>query len=357
MPFTADIIDGAAARYERERDRYIKLAGRVADICQASIVEGDAVRAQVTSRTKTPQSFRGKLDRFSRRPDRNYVTVDEVFEGISDFAGVRIATYRPEDEERVRQRICELFCGQDGGLVHIDPKNKLDPVQAQFYRATHCQVFLREEDLAGIYDNLRGASCEVQICSMMAHVWNEIEHDIGYKPDGSGPDAAERGLLEALGHLTRSGDATITRLLDANQQRLRSRQGEFSDVHDFVARLRDRFPRADLSVNAGQAYDAAVRLGLKSPDAIEAAVGAPAFDEATGRLAIEAFNKFARDAGKSDATLNAASADLVTVRLLPLLSDRSPTERSDGGRLKSGRLSLIVDVWRDMDGDAGDVGV
>jgi ppGpp synthetase/RelA/SpoT-type nucleotidyltranferase len=356
MPFTNEVIEGAAARYERERDRYIKLAGRVADICQASVVEGDAVRAQVTSRTKTPQSFRGKLDRFSRRPDRNYATVDEVFavDGISDFAGVRIATYRPEDEERVRQRVCELFCGPDGGPVVVDPKNKLRPEEAQFYRATHCQVFLRDEDLAGNYDNLRGASCELQVCSMMAHVWNEIEHDIGYKPDGGGPDPAERGLLEALGHLSRSGDAMITRLLEANQQRLRSRQGGFSDVHDFVARLRDRFPRADLSVNAGQAYDAAQRLGLTSPDAFEGQLGPTSLDEAGARRAIEAFNRFARDSGRSDATLNAASADLLTVALLPMLSERWSIERADGaGRPKSGRLSLLVDVWRDMaDGSA-----
>lgn len=353
MPFTSEIIEGAAARYERERDRFIKLAGRVSDICQASIVEGDAVRAQVTSRTKTPQSFRGKLDRFSRRPDKNYGTVDEVFaiDGIGDFAGVRIATYRPEDEARVRQRVCALFCGPDGGMVHVDPKDKLDPVTGKFYRATHCQVFLRDEDLAGIYDNLRGASCEVQICSMMAHVWNEIEHDIGYKPDGSGPDAAELGLLEALGHLTRSGDATITRLLEANQQRLRRRQGEFSDVHDFVARLRDRFPRADLSVNAGQAYDATQRLDLNSPDALEEALGPGTLEEAAARRSVEAFNRFARDGGKPEVTLNAASADLVTVTLLPRLAAQSTLDRSDGaGRPKPGRLSQLVDVWREMDG-------
>lgn len=347
MPFSVDVIKSATARYERERDRYIKLAGRVADICQASIVEGDAVRAQVTSRTKTPQSFRGKLDRFSRRSDRNYANVDEVFEGIGDFAGVRIATYRPEDEARVRQRVCEIFCGPGGTPIHVDPKNKLEPGMAQFYRATHCQVFLREEDLAGIYDNLRGASCEVQICSMMAHVWNEIEHDIGYKPDGGGPDAAELGLLEALGHLTRSGDAIITRLLEANQQRLRSSQGEFSDVHDFVARLRDRHPAADLSVNAGQAYDVAQRLGLKSPDAIEAAIGAPSMDEAAARRQIEAFNRFARGSGRSEATLNGASADLVTAGLLPMLLERASTEKLDGD-LKSGRLSILIEVWQDF---------
>src|SRR5207237_7370673 len=115
-------------------------------------------------------------------------------------------------------------------------------------------------------------------------------------------------------------------------------------VHDFVARLRDRFPRADLSVNAGQAYDAAQRLGLKSPDAFEAQLGPPALDEAAGRRSIEGFNRFARDSGRSDATMNGASADLVTVALLPMLAERKAVERAEGaGRLQSGRLSLLLD--------------
>jgi len=99
---------------------------------------------------------------------------------------------------------------------------------------------------------------------MMAHVWNEIEHNIGYKPEGEGPSDAERGLLETLGHLTRAGDAAITRLLAANIARMTVQTGDFVDVHDFVARLRPSFPDADLSVNAGPAFDAAMILGLSS---------------------------------------------------------------------------------------------
>src|SRR5690606_21157023 len=160
-----------------------------------------------------------------------------------------------------------------GGEMEIDRKDKLDHAKAKFYRSTHCQVFLHKEELVGDYANLRGASCEIQVCSMMAHVWNEIEHDIGYKPEGGGPDEAERGLLQMLGHLTRSGDAAITRLLAANEERMKSQTGEFTDVHDFVARLRPVFPEADLSVNAGQAFDAALQLKLTSLEAFRGAVG------------------------------------------------------------------------------------
>jgi ppGpp synthetase/RelA/SpoT-type nucleotidyltranferase len=52
----------------------------------------------------------------------------------------------------------------------------------RFYRATHCQVALKAEDLVEPFDNLEGITCEIQVCSLLAHVWNELEHDLVYKP-------------------------------------------------------------------------------------------------------------------------------------------------------------------------------
>ena len=34
--------------------------------------------------------------------------------------------------------------------------------------------------MIGTYANVSDVPCEVQVCSMMSHVWNEIEHDLGY---------------------------------------------------------------------------------------------------------------------------------------------------------------------------------
>jgi hypothetical protein len=47
-----DTIKKAVQRYHREYDRYLKLAARVAEICRSEIIEGNAIRAQVTSRAK-----------------------------------------------------------------------------------------------------------------------------------------------------------------------------------------------------------------------------------------------------------------------------------------------------------------
>ena len=318
MAFSEEIIASAVERYERERDRYIKLAARVADICRANIIERDAIRAQITSRTKTVRSFENKLKRFSKRADRNYVNADAVFENFGDFAGVRVAAYRPEDEGRIAEIVQELFTGAGHDDVEIDFKDKLDPENAQFYRATHCQVFLREEELVGDYANLKGTSCEIQVCSMMAHVWNEIEHDIGYKPEGGGPGAAEHGLLEVLGHLTRSGDAAITRLLAANMERLKTQTGDFTDVHDFVAQLRRHFPDGDLSVNAGPAFELALRLGLTSIQHIENKLGKESLNPDFARRHIEKFNRFLEISDQTLFLLYRGSADLLLISLLAL---------------------------------------
>jgi ppGpp synthetase/RelA/SpoT-type nucleotidyltranferase len=356
MPISEQVIIDSVARYDRERDRYLKLASRVADICRTSIVEGNAVRAQITSRTKTVRSFEGKLRRFAKRADKNFTTVDEVFERIGDFAGVRVATYRPEDEPRVAEAVRSLFTGSDGSDVHVDLKDKLDPANCQFYRATHCQVFLRADEMIGDYANLRGASCEIQICSMMAHVWNEIEHDIGYKPEGGGPGDAERGLLEVLGHLTRSGDAAITQLLAANFSRLRAQTGDFSDVHDFAARLRRYFPDADLTVNAGPIFDEVMLLGLTSLERLETALGPGAFDVHAATARIAKFNKFLEASGSPELALNPGSADLLLLSLLARFCDRIQ-ENHPPGRLKSrpSKISVLAKRYREFENtDAGD---
>ncbi len=349
MPISSSVISEAVARYDRERDRYLKLAARVADICRSQIVEENAIRAQVTSRTKTVRSFEGKLVRFSKRLDKHFDTVAEVFDKIGDFAGVRVATYRPEDEHRVVEEIRRAFSGVAGAEVAVEAKDKLNPQECQFYRSTHCQVHLREEELVGNYENLRGASCEIQVCSMMAHVWNEIEHDIGYKPEGGGPALQERGMLESLGHLTRSGDATITQLLAANEARLREQTGDFTDVHDFVARLRDAFPGADLSVNAGQAYDEARALGLTSIEKMKAALGASAFDIGDARARLDAFNRFLAANGSSDLTMNGASADLLTISMLRSFLVRIEANHLAGrGKGRPPRIFYIARKFREF---------
>lgn len=308
------VIKDTVARYERERDRYLKLAARVADICRIDIVEANAIRAQVTSRAKTPRSLEGKLRRFAKRADKKMDTVDAVFEQIGDLAAVRVATYRREDQERVVEEIKKLFSGGVESEVAVDVKDKLK--DGEFYRATHCQAALRDDELVGTYENLKGTSCEIQVCSMMAHVFNEVEHDIAYKPDGGGPQEAERALIEALGHLTRTGDQLVSMLLAANETRMKEQVGDFNDAFDFVARLRKEFPGRDLSGNSGQLFDELQTLKLTNLRLLKQDIGEEKFNIETGSTIIDPFNVYMRERGEFDFQLDCRSSDLVLALIL-----------------------------------------
>lgn len=343
------IVQESVARYERERDRYLKLAARVADIARAEIVEANAIRAQVTSRVKSSKSFEGKLRRFAKRDDRDLSTVEKVFAQIGDFAGVRIATYRAEDEVRVVKEVAKRFCGPSGTAVPVDRKDKL--VHGSFYRATHCQAYLLDDELVGTYENLRGTSCEIQVCSMMAHVWNEIEHDIGYKPEGMGPKEAEGGLLKALGHLTRSGDEVISRLLEANLARLEELTGDFEDAFDFVARLRGDFPDADLSVHAGQLFEETQVLGYTSPEKLKSGIGEGNFKPDVAKEKIADFNRYLQQRGDVDYLLDENSSDLILILVLEKCADKIEANHPAGrGKGRPPRIRSVATRHREYEG-------
>jgi ppGpp synthetase/RelA/SpoT-type nucleotidyltranferase len=307
------LIQESIERYRRERDRYVKLADRVADICR-ELCAANAIRAQVTYRVKSPTSFEGKLRRFARREDKHFPDVNAVFRDISDLAGVRIAAYREEDCAAIVKAVSEAFCGPDGVEVGIDVKdrNKQDP--NNFYRAIHAQVHLPEDELIGTYDNLGDVSCEIQICSMMAHVWNEIEHDIGYKSDGSGPGELEMFILKSMGQLVRQGDQAISSLLEAHAKRLGEGNGEFDDLHDFVARVRSEYDVQDFAQNSGQIYDLLVRLNITSPASLKGVIGD--FSKAKAQAAIATFNTFIEQLENPTPAMESETSDVLLMQLL-----------------------------------------
>ena len=130
-------------------------------------------------------------------------------------------------------------------------------------------MYLPEEDLSGVNENLRGTTCEVQVCSILAYVFNEIEHDLQYKPLSGELSEAEKEFIDQLGLLTKAGELTIKRLLSETDERLSQRTGKFNDVYDFVARMRKEFSMGiSFANNAGQLFDELVALGINSPDKI-----------------------------------------------------------------------------------------
>jgi ppGpp synthetase/RelA/SpoT-type nucleotidyltranferase len=319
MTISDDTIRKVVQRYHREYDRYLKLAARVAEICRSEIVEGNAIRAQVTSRAKSPKSLEGKLRRFAATGKKSMPDVDSVFEQIRDLAAVRVATYEQRHEEHVVQLVCRRFvdlAGQNPSQERKD-KNRDDPTN--FYRASHIEVFLAPSDGVGTYTNVMDVPCEVQVCSMMAHVWNEIEHDLGYKPATGTLSEQERNFLAMLGQSVRMGDGTIASLFAETERRQKEQGGTFSDVYDLVARLRGWFPGVDFGRNAGALFESLRPIRLVSPDSIRRLLKVPEPMTDAGRAASARFANQLQARGHTRFAIDPDSSDLLLVLLLPAI--------------------------------------
>jgi hypothetical protein len=156
---------------------------------------------------------------------------------------------------------------------------------------------------------------------MMAHVWNEIEHDLGYKPLGGSLSEQERNLLMMLGHAVRQGDMTIGSLFAETERRQREHGGSFTDVYDFVARVRGWFPDVDFGRNAGPLYEALQPVRLVSPESIRKLIAVPEPMTAAAQIALDEFSAQLAAKGDGRFSLDRDSSDLLFVLLLPKVAN------------------------------------
>jgi ppGpp synthetase/RelA/SpoT-type nucleotidyltranferase len=194
------VVEAALVRYGREHNRYLQVADAVASRCRRLASE-TGIRATVQWRVKSPERVRTKLERIVLAPTGNADAA--ALDALGDLAGVRIATFVEAGREPMVAAIQGAF-----REVDVEMKDRPD----RFYRGTHCQLRLSREDALEVPPELLGLSCEVQVCSLLAQVWNEVEHGLVYAVTGEA-SPEEQAVLHALGRLTETGDALVTLLL------------------------------------------------------------------------------------------------------------------------------------------------
>ncbi|MCD7973299.1 MAG: RelA/SpoT domain-containing protein [Candidatus Azobacteroides sp.] len=338
-----NLIEETVKRYIREYDRYKKLADIVFNICQNIVQKNLTIRATVQHRAKSPSSLAEKL-----RKTTKYKSVDSVFAGISDLAGVRIITYQEADRPKVVEDIRRTFVGIENEEIRIEVKDK-NGSNGKYYKATHCQVALPSEYLIDNF-NLKNTTCEIQVCSLLSHVYNEIEHDLQYKPRTGKLSNEEKLLIDQLGLITKSGDITIRRLLEATNERLKKQKGEFVDVHDFTIRMGELVKVGEsFSKNAGLLYDEFVNLKLTSPETIFSTLLNK--DENLLDVANTEFERLTEYIRENNlpVKIDKISSDLLLLVLLrrmvdPILKENPAIADND----RTSRLLKIANVYKEM---------
>ena len=224
-------------------DRLEKLIRAITAKIEAGLAK-DGIPARVSARVKTPESLRGKLEKWQRDPAKQDRIGNEegTLRHISDLAAVRVMTYTESHRARVVDLIQSFFQSPEGVSnfdleIKEEADERIKDDKENHYRATHMMIAIKNDDLEGELANTKFDRCELQVTSMLAHVWNEIEHDTKYKEKSGTLSFAEMGAIDSLGLLTRTGDNIIETLLQS--RRLREIKEE-DDDRELNGKIRDQ---------------------------------------------------------------------------------------------------------------------
>lgn len=210
MPLTESQVALLVAKYARERDRFQKMADFVQRHVQVAL-KNNLIRCVVTSRAKDPDSLGRKL--ISGHSEFDFDELQHEFNpSLLDVAGVRVMLYQfDRDNRRVVGLLEDVFVVPDFPRYRKD--KGLDATRC--YQARHRVVQLRNEHLADpAYENLKGLMCEIQVVSLVKHIWNELEHDVGYKdPENLGEaDREQEAWLAVLWESLQAAETAVSHL-------------------------------------------------------------------------------------------------------------------------------------------------
>lgn len=257
-----ELINDCLAEYDGATDRIGKLVRVATERLEFELAK-KGIMSRVTGRVKSRESVQGKLRKWLAHPEKFSHKIEALrakrglFIAMGDLAALRVMTYIENDRHKVVDLARDCFShhpkDKNFGLEVKEDDPRIKNNENNFYRASHLQVRLRENDLVGNNANLKHDNCELQVTSMLAHVWNEIEHDIGYKSNNGQVSADEKSALASLGMLTKTGDNVIANLILANKSRIdefRDRQNRFSNAEALTAFLDKHFGQFRVGTSA-----------------------------------------------------------------------------------------------------------
>lgn len=202
-------IDVVVQRYLREMARFEKTASAVGDRLRRELRAEAHLRYMLSFRAKHPDDLREKLRRKSDDRDARYnfaALMEEIGDVVTDLAGCRVVVYSVPDEERVAALVRRVFALPNRTDARPEPIRR-----PTGYQATHTLVVAPE---AQDDTSIRGSICEVQVATVAAHLFNELEHDITYKKLGHAPTEREKRLLASVERACKLADHVVEQLLD-----------------------------------------------------------------------------------------------------------------------------------------------
>jgi ppGpp synthetase/RelA/SpoT-type nucleotidyltranferase len=232
-----NVISSFLDQYEREYDFYFQLAQLTARRCEVALSDA-GIRHLPTFRAKRPDRLQQKL--IKRHEAKPYTSVNSIRDDIVDLSGVRIALFFPGDRPRAAALVEEIFEVEPEGRKDFPTNDGGTPNETYTkrfpgYCATHLRVSNRSSDLNMEDQRYAGARVEIQIASVLMLAWQEVEHDLAYKPLSGSLSEDEMAILDEVNGMVIAGEIAFERLQKAVQRRLDEPNQPFANHYELAS--------------------------------------------------------------------------------------------------------------------------
>ena len=214
-PTSHDAPSPAVQEFSKLQHKYEDFANEVGRILEDALAAAGIKCQAIESRAKSVESFDSKCKKTDPTGAPRY---NNPMAEITDLAGARIITYTLGDVDRVCAFLEQHFVVQEKKDIG---EERLDAGKFG-YQSIHylCQLNDNRLNLPE-FARFRGMICEVQVRTVLQHVWAQIEHGIQYKASSALPKSIKRkftslaGLLEIGDREFQAIETEFERLKDA----------------------------------------------------------------------------------------------------------------------------------------------
>ena len=166
----------------------------------------------VKSRIKSEDSIRGKVGR--KLDDGATLTKDNVFQEITDFAGVRVLHLLQEHFAEIHGAILGHVKDGEWWLEEAPKAYTWDPDAVEFFKGLGLEPHLKPTRYTSVHYLVRPregalACCEIQVRTLWEEIWGEVDHALNYPKPSDNIACVEQ--IRVLARLV----ATGTRLADS----------------------------------------------------------------------------------------------------------------------------------------------